>query len=336
MIVMQKLTRLTALILTVILLFTALCGCSKQQEQKVIGTCGGYEVLYEELRFLTLFYKDALEDTYGEGIWDTPESSAQYRAELEAAVWSNIRNNYAVLAAFEAYGGIPKEDMKNKAIVTAVDKGIDAAIEECGSKKDFKAAMKEIYMTENLFRFNLTVEQLKNELFYVLTQDLNLIEDDASAFMDWLENDNCVYVQHIFIENDPGEEKEANRAIAEGVREQLLNGTDISELVGTAVNEDLQNVAPYYVVRDVYVQQKEDAAFALTEVGDVSEVVEAEDGFTVMVRMQDDTATLLSKVPSLLKSYQSARIEAIIQEHKEKLSVELNDYGKSIDLLEIK
>ena len=336
MIVMQKLTRLTALILTVILLFTALCGCAKQREQKVIGTCGGYEVLYEELRYLTLLYKDMLEDTYGEGIWDTPESAEKYRAELEAAVWSNILNNYAVLAAFEAYGGVPKEDMKNKAIVNAVDEEIDEAIEAYGTKKDFKAAMKEMYLTENLLRFNLTVAQLENELFYVLTQDLNLIEDDASAFMDWLEDGNCVYVQHIFIENDPGEDREANRAIAEGVRQQLLNGTDISELVGTAVNEDLQNVTPYYVVRDVYVQQKEDAAFALTEVGDVSEIVETEDGFSVMVRMQDDTATLLSKIPSLLKSYQSARMEAIIEEHKENLSVELNDYGKSIDLLEIK
>ncbi len=334
---MKKYIRLTALMLTLTLFLAVLSGCSaeKRKMEKVIGTCAGYDVLYEELRYVTLTYKDLMESTYGEGIWDNPETAAQYRAELEEIVWENMLYNYAVLVAFEAHGGIPSEDMKNDSIVSSVDKTIEDTIEELGGKSAFKDALKEMYLTENLLRFNLTVAQLKNELYYILTDDLNLIENDLDSFMDWLEAGNCVYVQHIFIENDVGEDKEANRQKAEEVRNQLLNGTDISELVGTSVNEDLQNVAPYYVVRDVYVQQKEDAAFALTEVGAVSDIVETEEGFCVMVRIQDDPATLLSKAPFLLSSYQSARLDATVDTYKKDLKIELNEYGKSIDLLEI-
>lgn len=334
---MRKTIRTAALFLAAVLLLLALVGCSssKRQEQKVIGTCAGFDVLYEELRYLTLTYKDLFAATYGKDIWDTPESAEQYRAELEETVWRMMLSNYAVISACAAYGGVPTEDIEADAIVDAVDKQIDEMIEAYGGKDSFRAALKESYMTENFLRFTLSVAQLENELYYVLTQDLNLIEDDADAFMDWLEGGNSVYVQHIFIRNDAGDDIEANRSTAEDIRQQLQNGADISEFVGTAVNEDLQNVSPYYIVRDVYTEQMESAAFSLTHVGDVSDVIDSGDGFYVMVRMQDDTATLLAKVSSLLTSYQWARVEAIVEEHKADLSIELNDYGKSIDLLAI-
>ncbi len=334
---MKKKLRILTLILSLLLLCTSLAGCSaeKRKMEKVIGTCAGFDVLYEELRYVTLTYKDLMENTYGEGIWNTPESAEKYRAELEETVWRVMINNYAVLSACANHGGDPAEDMKNDSIQSAVDKLIDDAIKACGSEDAFEAELKSTYMTEHFLRFTLTVAQLENELYYVLTDDLGLIENDTDKFMTWLEDGNCVYVQHIYVSNDAGEDKEANRAKAESVREQLLNGTDISELIGTSANEDLQNVTPYYVVRDVYTEVLETAAFSLTEVGDVSEVIDTGDGYYVMVRIADDTPTLLAKVPALLKSYQWARVESIVNTYKTDLKVELNEYGKTIDLLEI-
>jgi len=334
---MKKYIRLTALMLTLTLFLAVLSGCSaeKRKMEKVIGTCAGYDVLYEELRYVTLTYKDLMESTYGEGIWDNPETAAQYRAELEETVWRMMLNNYAVLVACAEHGGQPKEDMENASIQQAVDRLVNEAIEAYGDEDAFLEELKNTYMTEHFLRFTLTVAQLENELYYVLTDDLGLIENDNDSFMTWLEDGNCVYVQHIFIRNDAGDDKEANRQKAEEVRDQLLNGTDISELVGTAVNEDLQNVSPYYVVRDVYTEQMENAAFALQQAGDVSEVIDTGDGYYVMVRIADDTPTLLAKVPSLLTSYQWARVEAIVDTYKKDLKIELNEYGKSIDLLEI-
>ena len=333
---MKKLGKIISLCLAVaILLFCVSCSSEKRKQQKVIGTCAGYEVLYEELRYVTLQYKDMLESTYGDGIWDNPETAEQYRAELEAAVWSNMLNNYAVLAACGAHG-ITEEDFENEAIVAAVDQQIEEVVKAYGGEDGFEKALDEMYMSEHFMRFYLTVAQLENELLHVLTEDLRMIEHDIGAFMDWLEEGNCVYVQHVKISNDEGDDIEANRAAAEEVRQKLLSGTEIGSIINSAINEDLQNTQPYYIVREVYTPEMEAAAFALTEVGDVSEVVETESAFYVLLRMVEDETTLLSKVDSLLTSYQWAKTEAYIETYKTNLQIELNDYGKSIDLLEIR
>lgn len=322
-----------------VLLTLSFAGCKSEQEkqaQTVIGTCEGYDVLYEELRYITLTYRELFEGQYGEGIWDNPETAEQYRAELEETVWRILRNNYAVLATCEAYG-LEKKDLESNDIKQAVDKSIESAISAYGSKKAFREELEKQYMTEHLMRFTLSVAQLENELYYVLTSDLGVIMNSTDAFVDWLEQGNYVYVQHVFIENKPGDEVEANRKKAEQVRNELLRGEhDIAYYIANGINEDTSNVTPYYLVRDVYAEDMEEAAFELTEVGDVSSVVETDSGFYVLVRMEDDSQTFLSRLPSVFTSYQWAKLEELVEEKKQAISVTLNEYGQSLDLLAIR
>ena len=332
---MQKIKRTALLLLAALMLLSAFNGCSakEKQEQRVIGTCAGYDVLYEELRYVTLTYKDMFAATYGENIWDTPESAEKYRAELEETVWDMMLNNYAVLYTCAQY--MIQHDMESRVIEDAVDAQIEEMIDQYGGKNEFRDALEELHMTENFARFCLRVAQLENELKYILTDDLGIIENDLEDFRAWLEDDNCVYVQHIFIRNDAGDDIEANRATAEDIRQQLLNGVSISKLVGSAVNEDLQNTAPYFLVRDVYIESLESAAFSLDYVGDISDVVETEDGYYVLVRMEYSEETLNSQQSDLLTSYQWARLEAMADENRNKIAIELNEYGKELDLLTI-
>ena len=193
-----------------------------------------------------------------------------------------------------------------------------------------------MHMTENLLRFCLRVAYLENELKYILTNDLGFIETDPRPFLEWLRSGNMVYVQHIQIKNDPGDDVEANRAKAEEIRLQILNGeARIEDFVGTKVNEDVKNITPYFLVRDVYVEELEDAAFALRESGDVSEVVDTADGFYLLVRMDYDEVELERQADDLLSSYQWALAEEISMSKKEELKIELNEYGKTLDLLTI-
>ncbi|MBR2926377.1 MAG: peptidylprolyl isomerase [Clostridia bacterium] len=336
--------RALAVLLALFCLISVLCACgNERQEQKVIGTCAGFDVLYEELRYLTLTYKDIFEDTYGEGIWDNPETAEKYRAELEETVFRLILNNYAALRACQHYMGEEetKKAMKDQDIRASVDAQIQEVKQSYGSKGAFKDAMKENHLTEHFWRFTLTVAQLENELYYVLTDDLGLIEKDHEAFYNWLRDGNSVYVQHIFVENNKGEDKEANRQKAEQIRDTLISSADPAALVLTLANdsntdEDYYNVDPYYIVRDVYTEEVEEAAFSLSGIGSVSDVVEVETGFYVLVQVADEEPTLLSKTPSLLYSYQWAKLEAIIEGFKSEIQLELNEYGKSIDLLAIR
>ncbi|MBQ8432924.1 MAG: peptidylprolyl isomerase [Clostridia bacterium] len=329
--------RILSGILLIALLTTGLLSCKSQWEkegEKVIGSCAGYDVLYEELRYVTLSYKDMFASTYGEDIWATAESAERYRAELEETVWDMMLNNYAVLAAC-AYHGLGKDDLESDAITAAVDGQIDEMIEYYGSKKTFRAAVEEMYMTEHFTRFCLSVAELENELCYVL-QDLGKVHKDQGKFLEWLEEGNYAYVQHIFLRNDPGDDPATNRAKAEEVAEKLRNGANIADFIGNSkYNEDTANLSPYYLVRDVYDPAIEKAALALRFDGDVSSVVETENGYYVLVRMESSTDKLMLQLPTLLTSYQWAKTEAVVEEFRAKITLELNEYGKSIDLLTI-
>ncbi len=327
---MKKITRPLALLLCLALLLTAFCACTSKEEkqmQKVIGTCAGFDVLYEELRYVTLTYKDMFAATYGEYIWDTEESAENYRAELEETVWRVMLNNYAVLALCAEY--MPGITMEEKAIKEAIDKEIeDADITPHDLEK--------MYLTEHFLRFVIGVAELENELRFVLADDLGILENDEKEFAKWLADGNCVYVQHIFIRNDLEDDPEENRARAEEVRTALQNGADISEFIGSAAyNEDTTNLTPYFLVRDVYKEALQNAALELTRPGDVSYVVDNGDGYYVFQCMEYGEATLAAELPELLRSWQWAKLEEMANEKKEGLSVILNEYGKTIDLLAI-
>lgn len=332
---MTKWIRFAAVLLLCLLLIVPLTSCADARMKKTIGTCAGYEVPYGELRYITMINRELMKNAYGEDIWTDPAKTAQYLPELESIIWDNLRNNYAVLALCAKYG-LTKDDLYSDAIQDAVDQKIKEAIEQYGSKSAFRKAMKEQYMTEDFVRFALAVTQLENELLHVLTDDLSVIFPTVEPFVAWLEEGNYVRVQHVFIENDKDESIEENRALAESVRSQLLQGENIATFINSAINEDLYNTAPYYLVRDVYVEEMEDAAFRLHYVGDVSEVVETDRGFYVLVRIEDDRSALYSASLSLLESYQWAKLEEMVNETKNTLKVELNDYGKGLDLLKIK
>jgi len=335
---MKKLTKIISILLALLLLGTSLVGCSSQtkQEQTVIGTCAGFDVLYEELRYVTLTYKDILEASYGEGIWDDPATAEAHREDLETIVWSMMLNNYAVLATCLEYG-MTRESMFSDAINEAVEQQVKDTIDEYGSKSAFREDLKKMHMTENFLRFCLRVAYLENELKYILTNDLGFIETDPRPFLEWLRDGNCVYVQHIQIKNDPGDDVEANRAKAEEIRGQILRGeARIEDFVGTKINEDVKNITPYFLVRDVYVEELENAAFSLYASGDVSEVIDTGDSFYLLVRMDYEETELERQAPDLLSSYQWAIAEEISMSKKEELKIELNEYGKTIDLLAIR
>ena len=251
---MKKQIRIVALLVAVLMLTLALVACKDEEDPKapVIGyAAGGCEIRYDELRFVTMTQKAELAAKYGADIWAMPESAEQYRAELEAAVWDVLRNNYAVLAACQRFG-ISVDLIESEGVQASVEAAVQKAIKECGGELAFEARLAATYMTEHFLRFSLAVTQLEDELRYKLSGELGLIESDVNRFMEWMRNGNAVYVQHVFVENDPGEDVDANRALAESVRHQLYYGeATIDELVGRAVNEEMLNLAPYYVVRDV-------------------------------------------------------------------------------------
>ena len=75
--------------------------------------------------------------------------------------------------------------------------------------------------------------------------------------------------------------------------------------------------------------------FSLFAPGDVSSVVETDTGFYVFVEVEETEGTLENQLNNLFTSYRAAKTEDVVEEFKKNLVLELNEYGKSIDLLTI-
>ncbi len=326
-----------------VLLLLALCvpilSCANCKMEKPVATCAGYEILYEEVRYLTLNQKELMKKTYGAHIFDTPESAESYRAELEAAVEEMLKDSYAVLAACNYY--LPNVKINDDSIQDEVDRYFDQIEDQ---KAYFKAA-EEMYMTENFVRFNMAVAIMKERLRAELgARDICFADNLQEAFFSWIRGGNGAYVQHIFIKNDEGESIEDNRTLAQKIANQLSSGElSLAEAVGSAVyNQDPANLTPYYILRDndydaLNNKVLEEAALSLASApaGTVSAPIEADNGFYVFYRVEDSDILLRSKLEELLDQHQKSITERVIAEFAKGLVIEWNDYGKELDLLEI-
>lgn len=327
--------RICAVLAALCLLCASLASCGKaraikgtREELTPVGTVAGHEVLYEELRYLTLKYREAMAQTYGETIWDTAESREKYRAELEKAVLDNITSNYAVLALCDEVQIKHTEE----AIEKAVQEYVQSTVDELGGMKAYREQMAAEFLTDHFFRFSLAVSFCETELLYVYTDDLGLIERDESKIYDLIMGGDFARTLHIYIENNAGEDIEANRAKAQDIRRQIDEGVAFNTLIGRH-SEDfyMTTTNGYYFTHGEMIREYEEAAFAL-EIGEISDVVETSSGFYIIQRLEPQTEYVMANLSTLVDQYQYAMLYNMIDEKQAELSLDWNDYGQTLDL----
>ncbi len=312
-------------------------------DRKTVATCNGFEIPYEELRFLSKLYKDSLEFSYGEGIWDDPATAEQYREELESLIMENLNENYLILSACKELS----IDVNSKEKKQYVDKEMKSILNSDfgGDEKEMAEWIESQGMTESYLRFCIGVEYLQSSIYYTLL-DMGYYRYDTrniDDFMDYvMTSENYARTIHVFVSNDEGDDIEANRRKAQTMYEHLIAEGDVTErqklmrtYIGSANNDDLQITGDgYYFTHGEMEKAYEEATFALEENG-VSEVVETADGFYVIMRLAPDDKYVLLHAQTLLSYYQSAAMGAYVETYNEDCPVEFNNYGKSLDLLNL-
>jgi flagellar basal body-associated protein FliL len=312
-------------------------------DRKTVAICNGFEVPYEELYFVTMFYKDSLTETYGEGIWDDPATAEQYRAELEALVAENLSQNYVVLSACRNLG-IKTEGADIDRYVDSEMKKLRDAFD---SQKEYEAWLSEHWMTEHYMRFSIGVSYLESALYYTLLENGMFLYtlENAADFRDYVENSgDYVRTIHVFIENVEGEEPAANLAEAKKISDALRAVEDpqqrremMSEYIGSKVNDDLMTVTGdgYYFTRGEMDLPYEEAAFGLA-MGEVSEPVVCSGGNFVIMRLYPDAEYIKKNVEDLLDGYHGVAVGLYEDQFRGDCKIFWNEYGESIDLLTLK
>ncbi len=320
--------KIFACILMVCLLIGTV-GCAGGNNRRAVGRAAGYDVLYEELRYMTLSVRDLLAERDGEQIWDTAETAEAHRAELEREVSNRIAKEYVVLAAASHY--LPNRSLDDKDLQETVDAAVAEAIESLGSKKEYRQFLADLYMTEHLMRFSLAKAQLELELEDALFAETEL--KDVTAFLGWLAEGNIVWVRQITLPDG---------ADAEAVADALRVGSSPED----AIKADPASVADTKVTKSFLLIRglaedptQETDAFSLERVGDVSTVRKIDGSYRVMIRTEDqlESETFLSyQASAYLKQLRAVRVEKILATFGETVAFTFNDFGKSIDLLKLK
>lgn len=313
---------------------------STEQEAKVIGTVGKYEVRYEELRYLVLNFKYDMALKYGEDIWTDPAKAESYKDELWARVSEKMVSDYYAVQAMADYyyvGGGSALMMNEKPILDAVQETVELTVDECGSVRKYKELLASQYLTDNLYRFYNAAEECATELFYILVRDLGEIESSDEYIDAYFKSDDFIRTNHIFLSGAT----EENLAKANSLRDQLaasdnkememimLKGIHCADYTMTTTH------GKYFArYTSDYGEEYELAAFDLNK-NELSDVVCTDDGYYIILRLELEEDYIKQNYDDFKDDVLGSEFNKILASYKENLEFTLNDYGKSINILEI-
>ena len=307
---MKPTTKILTLLLALCLMLGALFACASKNE-KPVGTCGDCEILYDELRFHALRLRE--------------KHPSATEDELQDAVADALCHQYAVLSLCKEY--LPDLTVEDEKIQEAVDQAIESAITSQGGKSAYKKMLKERYLSKNLMRRLLAVSQMQIELEKVIYRGTEL--ENADTFASWLTEGNCVRARRVFFPST------FTRADVDQARLSLLGGASPDTLLS---KEQLLGGAvcyqPDYYFRELNGTELEAAALALDSVGGVSAVVEDTNGYSILIRVENDFETLLNYQKEVaFNRYREQYLNALLDQAAKELSFVKNAYGKEIELL---
>ena len=361
---------LTALLaLTFILTALASCGPKSvtdgadptEEELRVVGTVNGYDVCFDEYRYVVLSAKDIMAAKYGEQIWEDETVAATYEDELRRMAGKMITANYAILSLCAENGYT--DPLTDKDAVKAVNMQIEELLSlyayyngisvEVTEKADgtlkykyeaggvdkvygyFNKDLANSYLTERVMRLTLGTEYAFQQLVRILTVEKNQVIHLDKDVEEYMMSDKFICTRHVFVQNDEGESIDANRAIAETVLSMYNEGSTMDQLIGSKYNDDV-TTAYYgaYFTRGEMDEAYENAAFGL-EVGEVSGIIETADGFYIIERCEKNTDYMLSNFDTFADQITYAIINDMVRARQAELSITLNEYGSSLVLHKI-
>ena len=305
---MTRYFRILTMTLAAVMLVLTLGSCAVGNRAKV-ATCGGYEVLYEEIRFEAMTYR-----------YRNPNASEE---EVREAVMQAVKERYAVLALCAEI--LPELTLDSDELAEVAKADEKEIIESLGGRAEYRKSLKEIYANKHFFRHFLKITIMQAELETALYQGTHLESD--GTLLDWWKAGNCTRVTRVAFDE---------RARAEELLAKLNAGETLEELVGSDTLAGSTIDPHYYYYRDLHGSAEEIAALALAETGAISDVVETSDGYCVLVREADDFDTLLYQTSAALNLYREAQVATLIAEKAVAMTFEWNNRGAKLVFGEMK
>ncbi len=319
---------------------------STEEEARVVGEVGGYEVRYEELRYITLLHRENLDAELGKYAELDEEGKAKYVSLLDARVMEDVKKNYVILSLCDKYG--IKTDSSE--VKSYVNDEMKTYVKDNfgGSMSKYKEWLGENDLTDSFIRLNFRINFLESELLKHFIANKIDIEYDGQSINEFIEyvmsSEDWARTVHAYYPKKSDVIDTSNsKTRAENARDTVLAVARDTEKYD-AMRREIGK-APFvagfsttgnglYFTYGQMGEEYESAAFALELYG-VSEVVETEDGYYVIMRLPLDEDDVKAQVDTLLVQYQYASLKKHMDVEREKLSFVGNDYFGSISLMGI-
>ena len=305
--------RIVALMLTIVAILLCFSACSSRDDE-AMGSCGSYEILYQELRYQALTYRDTHPSCTEEELW--------------SGVEQELLRQCAILSLCADY--LPGRSLDSEEMQEWAKQEWKNSVESIGGKKEFNARMKELHLTKEHFLRLLCITQLQIELEEALFSPTEL--KDAAALTAWLDEGNYVRVIPVAFPSEQFSKTEvdylADLIAAGATPEEALSETNLQK--GARIEN------PTYYFRNMHSSNLEAAALSLEAIGEVSEVIEDGENYLLLIRTDDDRDTLVTyQLSTLLSKYRSNRLDALIEERLPSLQISWNQAAKELDLLSL-
>ena len=325
-------------IIAIMLVFSSvvalsLTSCSKNEDENKIAEdecvlkIGENKVSYGVYRYFFLNYKGG----YTEEQLNSAEKD-KYYAEIDASAKRSIKSLYVIIDMAKGKG----LSIDDKTVKSSVDSLIESIKESHISDKDktgkkgYLAQLKENFMTEKVFRFVASVDELEKQLFMKMTcedGELFMSEEDEKKI---IEGDEYIRILQIYISADNGETAENNKKTAELVHKKAKTGENFDSLIGKYSSDFYMTSDGYYINHGYWSREMEEAAYALS-IGEISDIIELSDGFHILKRLEKDSEYLTKNHDALIEQYQTSRFYDIVDEKEAALSVSETERFSDID-----
>ncbi len=324
----MQIRKIAAGLLATVLLTTSLTGCkntdlaSTKEESTPVMTIAGYDVPYELYRYVAMNYKTQYEAGLSEKeaaeLW-LGEDGAALLTELETHTTETLVNLYATISLAATYDLTPDSALISETVATRMDEIYEGYDNDNAA---YLADLEPYYMNDSVYRFLTQNDVLTEELFYAMLNRGDIVSDEETLD-DMIHSDQFIRVKQILISADNGNTAEENKAAAEALYGELENGADFDALLAEYSQDLYQwgNDDGYYITSGVRYEAFEEAAFAL-DIGEYSEVIETEAGYSILKRYEKDEKYLQSHFDDLCQEYFDSAYNALLQSHVKTLTAE--------------
>lgn len=329
---MKKTLKLVSFVIVCIIALALFAGCSGRKkgdppvwtsDETNVMTLGGYNVKSDFYRYLFLNTK-AFFDNGDESYWESEDNNV---GKITDYVLNSLKETYGMFALADEYDiKLSKED--NEHITSFIEDSKQGMTDD-----EYKASLEKSYLTEELYRFILEVQQLEYLVYeHIISEASGIIKVDDEA-LEKAVGEEFVRATHILFTFKNEEERKAQLEKANQILEKIKNGEDFETLKEEHSDDtDLKgNKDGYYFTHGEFKNEFEYTAFKLKE-GEISDIITTDVGYHIVKRLPIEENYVNEHFEELRTQYKTALYYKTVEEKYKQFTYEYQEGYESIQL----